>query len=117
MNQWLLAALVSIGLFFGYQHYQDSQIDPLYRSPYLMVYGRDSCGFTQQMMSKLKAAGVSFEVQSVDDQQVVKQLHARMDSSGIDTRRYLLSVVDLNNHLETRPDNAELITDARALAL
>ena len=117
MNQWLLAALVSIGLFFGYQHYQDSQIDPLYRSPYLVVYGRDSCGCTQQTRRKLKAVSVSFEFQNVDDQQVVKQLHARMDSSGINTRRYLLPVVDLNNHFETRPDNAELITDARALAL
>ena len=113
----VLAALVSIGLFYGYQHYQDSQINPLHHSPYLVVYGRDSCGYTQQTKRKLKAAGVSFEFQSVDDQQIAKQLHARMDSSGIDTRRYLLSVVDLNNHLETRPDNAELITDARALAL
>ena len=117
MSQWFLVVLVSIGLFFGYQHYQDSQIDPLYRAPYLVVYGRDSCGVTQQTMRKLKAAGVSFEFQSVDDQQVVKQLHARMDSSGIDTRRYLLPVGDLNNHLETRPDNAELITDAPPLAL
>lgn len=68
-------------------------------------------------MRKLKAAGVSFEFQNVDDQQLADQLHARMDSSGIDTRRYLLPEVDLNNHFETRPDNAELITDARALAL
>ncbi len=117
MSQWFLVVLVSIGLFFGYQHYQDSQIDPLYRSPYLVVYGRDSCGVTQQTMRELEAAGVSFEFQSVDDQQVADQLHARMDSSGIDTRRYLLPVVDLNNHLETRPDNAKLISGARALAL
>lgn len=68
-------------------------------------------------MRKLKAAGVSFEFQIVDDQKVAKQLHARMVSSGIDTRRYLLPVVDLNNHFETRPDNAELISSARALAL
>ena len=109
--------MVLIGLFFGYQHYQDSQIDPLHHSPYLVVYGRDSCGFTQQTMRKLKAAGVGFEFQNVEDQQLADQLHARTDSSGIDTRRYLLPVVDLNNHLKTRPDNAELIIDARALAL
>ena len=39
MSHWVLAVMVLIGLIFGYQYFQNSQIDPLYRTPYLVVYG------------------------------------------------------------------------------
>lgn len=80
-----------------------TKITPLYSEPYVVVYGRQSCGFTQQTLKDLKRSNIPFEFKTVDDQSVADQLHSRMRSSGIDTRRYNLPVVDVSNDLSVRP--------------
>jgi hypothetical protein len=40
-----------------------------------------------------------------------------MTAQGIDTRHYLLPVVDLSDAISVRPNNAELVRAARAQSL
>ena len=86
-----------------------SRTEPLYDEPYVVVYGRDSCGFTQKTLKDLKAAGITYEYKLVDDQSVADLLHSRMTDSGLDITRYNLPVVDVNNNLYTRPEFNEII--------
>lgn len=83
--------------------------EPLYDEPYVVVYGRNSCGHTQQTLKDLKKSGIPFEYKIVDDESVANQLHNRMQNSGIDTRRYNLPVVDVNNNFSIRPKSSAII--------
>jgi len=102
----ILILLVLIGV--GYQGWNKIspliiKTEPLYDEPYVVVYGRNSCGHTQKTLNELKKAGITFEYQIVDDKTVANLLHSRMESSGIDTRRYNLPVVDVSNNFSIRP--------------
>ena len=86
-----------------------SQNVPLYDEPYVAVYGRNSCGFTKNMLSKLKASGVNFHYFIVDDQNTANDLHSRMEAAGISTRRYNLPVVDTNGAIQVRPEFQDVL--------
>lgn len=108
----ILILLVLIGA--GYQGWVKlypvfMKADPLYDDPYVVVYGRNACGHTQNTLKELKKAGIPFEYQIVDDRSVADRLHARMQSSGIDTRRYNLPVVDVSNDISIRPTTAAIL--------
>jgi glutaredoxin len=108
----VLILLILVGA--GYQGWVKlspayTKADPLYDKPYVVVYGRNSCGHTQNTLKELKKAGVPFEYQIVDDKSVADLLHARMESSGIDTGRYNLPVVDVSNDFSIRPATASII--------
>ena len=57
----------------------------------------------------LKDAGIPFEYQVIDENPVANLLHSRMEKSGINTRRYSLPVVDVNNNLSIRPKSSGII--------
>lgn len=103
MKKLLLLALFAFGAFQIWEKFNEKAVAPIYQEPYVAVYGRDSCGFTQKMISDLQASGMEYHYFSVDDQSVADGLHSRMEASGISTRRYLLPVVDTNGVLEVRP--------------
>lgn len=108
----ILIILILAG--FGYQGWNKfsplfTKPEPLYDEPYIVVYGRNSCGFTQQTLSDLKISGIPFEYKIVDDRSVADLLHGRMNDSGIDTRRYNLPVVDVNNNFSIRPKSSAII--------
>ncbi len=117
MKNVVLLLLVGVGLFKGYQHYKMASVPPLHETPYVAVYGRDTCGFTQATLARLDEAGVVYEYFDVDDPSVASVLHERMRGQGVSTRRYLLPVVDVNNEIEVRPDNDDLVGEAKALNL
>ena len=111
MKKLLLLAIMVFGGFQAWQKFNHTPLDPLYDEPYIAVYGRNSCGFTQNMLSKLKKQGFSYRYFIVDDQQVANSLHARMESSGLSTRRYNLPVVDVNGKLMIRPVLGEVLSE------
>lgn len=118
-NLLLLLALCGGG-YKAWQHFNQPIPEtnaPLHAAPYLAVYGRDACGNTQATLRDLRQAGIAFEYHSVDDPAVADLLHRRMQNAGLEVRRYLLPVVDLNNQLSVHPDNGELVRQARTLAL
>lgn len=82
-----------------------------------MVYGRESCSVTRRTLRDLNDARVRYRFESVDDAAVADVLHERMRGMGIDTRRYHLPVVDLNNSMTVRPESEQLIRSAKALSL
>ena len=116
-NLLLLLALCS-GAYQTWQHFTQAAAErnaPLYVEPYLTVYGRESCGYTQATLRRLNQAGIRYRFQSVDDPEVADLLHRRMHNASLDPRRYLLPVVDLNNRISVHPDNDALLAQARQL--
>ncbi len=110
--KYVLVFFVIIGA--GYQGWNKfsayfTRPDPLYDEPYVVVYGRNACGLTQQTLKELKRAGVPFDYQIVDDRSVASTLHERMENSGIDTRRYNLPVVDVSNNISIRPTTSSIL--------
>ena len=57
----------------------------------------------KKTLKELNKARVPFKYQIVDNKSVADLLHTRMESSGIDTRRYNLPVVDVSNNFSIRP--------------
>lgn len=86
---------------------------PLYPTPYVVVYGREACGYTRRMRKALTEAGVKFEYQVVDDPAVASVLHDRMIRSGIDVEHYYLPVVDVSGEISVRPDAIDVIDEMR----
>ena len=117
MKKLIGVLLVDVVLYQGWQWWQRQSVPPLKPEPYLVVYGRDSCGYTQQTLQALDQADIAYEYQIVDDPAVADVLHTRMRRHGLETRHYLLPVVDLNNRFSIRPDQADLVADARKLGL
>lgn len=109
-NIFIILILVGAG-YQGWNKFSPTftKPDPLYDEPYVVVYGRNSCGHTQQTIKDLKKSGIPFEYKIVDEKSVADQLHSRMNDSGIDTRRYNLPVVDVNNNFSIRPESASVI--------
>lgn len=114
MKNIIILLLLVVGGYKAWGVLNKPSVEPLHDEPYLAVYGRDSCGFTRQTIRALQQAGIRFEYMSVDDPAVADVLHSRMMAMGLEVRRYLLPVVDLNNAISTRPDNAQLVANARA---
>jgi glutaredoxin len=108
----LSRAVVALVLLFGgykaWEHFSRTPPPPLKEIPYIVVYGRESCGYTQRMNRNLDEAQLPYEFQSVDDPAVADVLHARMQASGLDVQRYLLPVVDANGEISVRPDFDEV---------
>jgi glutaredoxin len=115
MKRFIVLALIAFAGYLGWQRFGKPGLEPLYDQPYVVVYGRESCGYTTQTLNALKQAGIDAEFMSVDDRSPADELHERMQRSGLDTRRYLLPVVDLNNSLSIRPGNRQLVEQAEAI--
>jgi hypothetical protein len=91
--------------YFGWQRIsKDNQIKPLYEEPYVVVYGRDSCGWTQKYLKDLEDEGVDLIYESVDSKDVCDELHPRMKDAGLDIKRYNLPVIDVNGQFFIRPE-------------
>ncbi len=111
---FILILVIGAGQFAWkkYSH-EFTRTDPLYTEPYVVVYGRNSCGFTRKTMKDLKQAGITYIYKSVDDRAEADILHSRMEESGLEIRRYNLPVVDVNNNISVRPDSSSIVTQYR----
>ncbi|MBV2132423.1 hypothetical protein KRX52_06350 [Pseudomonas sp. MAP12] len=111
-NLILLLALCGGG-YKAWEHFSRETNAPLSIEPYLAVYGRDACGYTQATLRQLNQAGIRYQYHSVDEPAVADLLHRRMQNAGLEVSRYMLPVVDLNNRITVHPDNGELLAQAR----
>ena len=91
-----------------------SQLEPLFAEPYVAVYGRSSCGWTQSLLKKLADTNTNVHYFVVDERPVADSLHSRMEEAGIDTRRYNLPVVDINGELSIRPKLNAVLSNYQA---
>jgi glutaredoxin len=101
MARVLLIALLVAGAYTAWENLRG--VEPLYAEPYIVVYGRDGCGWTKQMRKKLDTLSVPYEYRSVDDPGVSDPMHDRMTRSGLKTDRYMLPVVDVSGALFVSP--------------
>ncbi len=111
MKNPIVLALLVLGALYIWQDSRPSSNPPkpLFEEPYVAVYGRNSCGFTQNTLRNLKQSNISYRYFSVDSAKVADELHPRMQQSGLDIRRYNLPVVDVNGKLRIRPSNSDII--------
>lgn len=82
-------------------------------SPYVIVYGRDTCSITRSMRKDLESRGIEYNYRKIDDAAVADNLHRKMESLGISTRQYNLPVVEVNARILIRPD-VSVVMDAFA---
>lgn len=106
MKRLLFWGLVLIVAYQGWQKFRSHDATLAYDpgSPYVIVYGRDSCGFTSQMRLALAREKIDFDYRVVDEAAVADRLHWKMERLGISTLRYDLPVVEVNGKLLVRPD-------------
>ena len=53
----IVAVLLISGFFYWQNNLRTNQIEALYDKPYIVVYGRDSCGWSQEYLRDLKSEG------------------------------------------------------------
>lgn len=75
---------------------------------YVAVFGRETCGFTQEMLRDLEQAGIEHRFFSVDDKAISGPMHERMQQKGIDTSYYLLPVVEVGGKMSIRPEFSQV---------
>ena len=85
------------------------ELPPLYKKPYIVVYGRDACGLTRQCLGKLSKAGIYCRYKNIDDANVQKELYPRMKKAGLDTSHFLLPVVDVNGKILISPQASTVV--------
>ena len=109
--RWIVVLVLVAGVYKGYQEFGSGAgaVEPLQEGAYVVVYGRDSCGYTQRMRNELAREGIDFRYARIDRQAVADRVHKRMRAAGIDTSRYSLPVVDVNGHIRTRPGPESVI--------
>jgi hypothetical protein len=103
----ILVVLLIAGYFLWQkmsQNTKDGTLEPLYDKPYVVVYGRDECGLTQQCLRDLEIAGIKVIYKIVDNREVADEYHPRMEKAGLDTRNYGLPVVEVNGQIFIRPE-------------
>lgn len=105
----LLLLIIGAGAQFWQQYGHRFALSVDASRPYVVVYGRDSCGYTSRMREFLREQGVPFEYRVVDESPVADHLHAQMRAAGISTRRYNLPVVDVAGYISVRPEPAEVV--------
>ncbi|MBM7070940.1 hypothetical protein JQC92_02640 [Shewanella sp. 202IG2-18] len=99
-----ILTLLAIAAHQGWQKLAPKpELEPIFDSAYVAVYGRNTCGHTQRLVKQLKAQGYTPHYFSVDDKAVADELHERMESQGMSVERYDLPVVDVNANLRIRP--------------
>lgn len=109
MSRLILIAALAFGSYELWQWYQTSRPIPEMSAPYVVVYGRDSCGYTSKLRRYLTERGVPFHYRVVDEKLVADDLHERMNRAGISTRRYNLPVVDVSGTLSIRPEPVSVV--------
>ena len=114
MARLLVVAFFAICGYVGWQKLKPlPPLEALYEKPYVVVYGRDSCGLTKHMRQSLERAGIPFQYEVIDQREVAELVWARMKQSRIDTSSYMLPVVDVNAKLYLEADPAEIVAAYR----
>ena len=113
MKNIILIAIVCLGGFQAWQKYVNLP-EPIFSEPYVVVYGRDACSITRQMISALQDEGVNYHYFIIDEADVTRFIHDRMQASGISTRRYDLPVVDVNGDISVRPKLKDVLSEYRS---
>jgi arsenate reductase-like glutaredoxin family protein len=99
----LLVVLVVVGLgYFGYQKFiaeGETKLDALYEMPYIIVYGKTTCGWTQKCLRELKEQNIDVIFENIDKQEIQKEIFPRIDAAGHKRNRISIPIIDVNGHI------------------
>ena len=106
MKKLMVLFLVVAAGYLSWQKLSDNSapLELLYQQPYVVVYGRDTCGWTQRYLEDIRDSGMVYVYKNVGDAGVGDELHPRMRQAGLDTGYYLLPVIDVNASMLIRPE-------------
>ncbi len=104
MKNFIYIIVGVIICYLGYQHFIGNKVEPLSEEPYVLLYGKTTCGWCQKMEKDLDAHDIPYTFQDLKIKAVNDELHPRMKKAGLDTRRYNLPVIDVNGEFLIRPD-------------
>lgn len=105
MKNKLIYLIIAIMVcYLGYQRFIGDKADSLYDEPYVVLYGKTTCGWCRQMENDLRSNDIPYTFEDLEIQAVNDELHPRMEKAGLDTRRYNLPVIDVNGNFFIRPD-------------
>lgn len=115
MNRILLAAVVA---FAGYSAWSDYRhllfpMKPLYAKPYIVLYGRESCGNCQALRRDLDGGGVPYHWKIIDEDPGRSEAFARMQAAGLGIGSFTLPVVDVNAEMLIHPETSVVLAKYR----
>jgi hypothetical protein len=114
MGRFLLVVFIATCAYVGWGKLKPlAPLEALHPGPYVIVYGRDSCGFTQNMRRELEKAGIPHHYEIIDRQPARDQVFARMEASRLDVSRFQLPVVDVNAKLFVGPEPEAILAAYR----
>ncbi len=97
----LLLLLIGAG-YYGFHHYQASQsgaLEPMFELPYVIVYGKTNCSWTQKCMQELRAEGIDPIFENIDEPDVKKEAFERVEAAGYPRNQVVIPIVDVNGHI------------------
>ena len=113
-----ILVLICLAIFAAYTGWErlrpPARLEPLHETPYIIVYGRDTCPYTSAMRKTLARAEVPFHYEIIDDEPARSQIHERMRAVKIDTSYYELPVVDVSAKILVHPEPASVLEAFRA---
>lgn len=125
----VLVLMLVLGLFGAWRHFKaapaqtpadspasaSSQLTESMQSA-VVVYGRDGCGYTRNMIGFLQAANVPHAYINIDYADAYDAFHDRFDNTGLAGERgYALPVVEVAGRASMRPDPDTVISAYRRL--
>lgn len=111
LNKILLAVMVGVGGYTAWGTYCQKlfPLPALYQKPYIVVYGRETCGYCQAMRKGLDERGVPYVWKLIDEEPGRSEVFARMKQAKIDTANFLLPIVDVNAEILVHPESPAVI--------
>jgi glutaredoxin len=78
----------------------------------VVVYGRDSCGYTRRMLNALQDSGIPVDYRNIDRSSDYQAFHDKYDGTGLAGERgYALPVVELDGRASMRPSPDAVATE------
>ena len=102
MKKLLFFILIAAACFYGYQHFSGNRsktLEPLYDLPYIVVYGKTTCSWTQKCLRELKAEGIEVIFENIDQPDAQQEIFARIDAAGLDRNHISIPIIDVNANI------------------
>jgi glutaredoxin len=113
---FILCLVVGCVKLCSYSHAKNARLEPLLKQPYIVIYGRETCGNCAHLKRELSMKGISFVSKDIDNDSVAAEAHRRMKVRGMETSSYTLPVVDVNTQISTNPSVEWVTASYRKLA-
>ncbi len=98
----ILAICIAAYFILNWINNQNTQSPQKLQTPYIAIYGRDTCSRTNKMKQQLETANIPFHYYNIDNREIADYIHSEMHKVGI-KGKYNLPVVDVNGYISTNP--------------